>query len=47
MEQIESYTATTSIVEPPSQKEGYLLFLDTSGDLGLYGYFIQKKNRVI
>ena len=32
MEQIESYTATTSIVEPPRQREGYLLFLNTSGD---------------
>ena len=51
MEQIESYTATTSIVEPPRQREGYLLFLDTPNDyraLWLFyseeeqGYIIQE-----
>ena len=45
MEQIESYTATTSIVEPPSQREGYLLFLHTSGDFRALWLFYSEKEQ--
>lgn len=45
MEQIESYTATKSIVEPPNKREGYLLFLDSPYDFRALWLFYSEKEQ--
>ena len=45
IEQIESYTATPSIVERPRQREGYLLFLHTTGEFRALWLFYSEEER--